>query len=151
MEDPRHLIRRIKWKSVFTVLVLLLIVFFVILGFNPFGLDYKGEGDIKIKSWLEPQKIDLKGTSTVWVEVKNDGKYSKDVEIFLETYDPDIKFLGEVQEKNASVTLGPGESRKLDFKVKAQATYGGSYGISIEAKYDYEEVEDEIYLTLFSS
>lgn len=151
MENPRNLLKRIKWKSVSLVIILLLVVFFIVLGFNPLGMDYKGKGDIKIKSWLEPGRVDLEDESTVWVEIKNTGKKSQDVIVSLKTYDPDVKFLDDTQEKTASRNLGPGESRELDFKVNIKATDGGKYGISIKAEYEHEIIRDEVYLSVVSS
>ncbi len=150
MENPRNILKRIKWKSVFLAIVILLIVFFIAIGFNPFGLDYKGEGDIKIKSWLEPNKVDLEDSSTIWVEVKNTGKGKETVSVSLETYDPHLRFLDGTQEKTTAVTLGPGESRELDSEIDIQAIRGGSYGISITATYDNEKIEDQVYLTVRS-
>jgi uncharacterized membrane protein len=127
--------------------VLFLIVIFIIIGFNPFGLDYKGSGEIKIKSWVEPNKVDLSGKSTVWVEVKNDGKEKKRVFISLQSYDPTVKFVDtNTQSQNESISLGRGESRRLDFKIKVLANYGGDYGINIKARYDTESIEDEVYI-----
>ncbi|MEM2918603.1 MAG: hypothetical protein QXY62_03800 [Candidatus Altiarchaeota archaeon] len=144
----RSIIKRIKWKSVALVIFLVAIAFLIILGFNPF-LSYKGSGEIKIRSWAEPNKVSLDGKSTIWVEVKNQGSENKRVFISLKSYDPVIKFFEtNSQEENKTIFIGKGESRKLDFKIQISASYAGDYGVSIKAKYDKETIEDEVYISV---
>lgn len=144
----RGIIKRIKWKSVALVIFLIAILFFIILGLNPF-LTYRGAGEIKIRSWAEPNKVPLNGKSTIWVEVKNHGSENKKVFVFLKSYDPVVKFSKtDSQYSNETIVLGKGESRKLDFNVEISASYVGDYGISIKAKYDKEIIDDEVYISV---
>ena len=143
---PRNIIKRIKWKSVLTFLVVVIAVILILIGFNPF-LSYKGSGDVKIKSWADPNKVSLLGTSTIWVEVRNQGKDTRQVSVSLKSYNPVIKFTDTTnQEKIEVVNLGKGESQKLDFKVQLSAENEGSYGVHVSANSGSESIEDDVYI-----
>jgi len=145
---PRNIIKRIKWKSVLTFIVVVIAVFLVVIGFNPF-LSYKGSGDVKIKSWADPNKVSLTGTSTIWVEVRNQGKENKNVSISLKSYNPIIRFIDTTnQEKIETINLGKGESQKLDFKVQISAENEGSYGVRVYANSGNEIIEDDVYINV---
>ena len=125
--NPRNVIRRIKWKSVLTVFFVFLAIILVIIGFNPF-MTYKGSGDIKIRAWAEPSKVNLNDKSTIWVEIKNQGDEKIWVFLSLKSYDPTIKFLKtNTQNDNETISLGKGESRKIDFKTEISAECSGGF------------------------
>ncbi len=145
---PRNIIKRIKWKSVLTFLVVVIAVILILIGFNPF-LSYKGAGDVKIKSWADPNRINLQGTSTIWIDVKNQGNENKNVLVVLKSYDPTIKFSDtNSQEENKTVFIGKGGSKKIDFGIQVSADYSGDYGIKITATYDKGTVDDEVYISV---
>jgi hypothetical protein len=151
-----ELLARVKWKPVILLLVLvavLVAVFWGALDLKPvtlFAPSYKEGGDIQVRSWADPGRVDLRGTSTARVEVKNVGKESTNVWIRLETYNPGLLF-DETggQKANESLSLGPGESRALGFKIKFNATYGGKYGVKVTVSPGGENIDDEIYFDVF--
>ncbi len=151
---------RIKWGAVAVVIIAIIIILAVYTKFNPFsGITttlnpvYKGTDALKIRSWVSPDKINLNGRSTAWVDIKNTGEKELSVFVKLKTYDEKLKFIPEDEKEtqtiNKTMEIGPGESRKLDFKIKLfDAIYGGDYRIDIIANYgkEFEPVEDSVYL-----
>ncbi len=146
-----ELLARIKWQSVIVllaVIVVLAAVFWGALDLKPVNLfapSYKEGGDVQVRSWADPSSVALRGTSTARVEVKNIGKESSNVLIRLETYDPSLLFDDTGSQKaNESISLGPGESRALGFKLRFNATYGGTYVVKVVVSPGGENIDDEI-------
>lgn len=150
MKAFKNIISRIKWKSVLglisVVVLILLILWALPVLFAP---GYKGSGDIQIRSWIEPDRVDLKGKSTVWIEIRNTGDENVEIGVNLRTYDKNLIFeeTGN-QGINESIKLGPGESRELDFNMNVNAPYGGKYGIKILVSHKRETIEDEEFLNV---
>ncbi|MEA3254333.1 MAG: hypothetical protein U9Q22_00680 [Candidatus Altiarchaeota archaeon] len=152
MKALKSIISRVKWKSVLgliSFIALILFVLWAILTLNPFGPGYKGEEDIQIRSWVDPGRVDLKGKSTVWIDVMNRGDEKVEVDVDLQTYDKNLIFekTGN-QRTNESRILGPRESRELDFKVNVNAPDSGKYGIKILVTHTGESIEDEVFLNV---
>lgn len=146
INKPRNIIKRVKWRSVGIVILAAFLLFLVFIGFNPF-ISYKGSGDIKIKSWADPGSVGLSDKSTIWIEVMNRGEEKKWIFLSLKSYSPVITFLeNNGQEANETMSLGRGESRRIDFKVQVSAEYGGNYGVEVDARYDREQIDDEVYI-----
>jgi hypothetical protein len=152
MKAPKNIISRIKWKSVTgLILVVFLILIFVwaFFVFKPFAPGHKGSGDIQIRSWVEPGRVDLKGKSTVWIDVINKGDEKVNIDVNLETYDKNLIFEQTGNQRiNETKALGPRESRELDFRVNVDAPDGGKYGVKIRVSYKRETIEDEVFLTV---
>lgn len=157
----RETLSRIKWGAVIVVLIAILILAAVYMKFNPFENIsplkppvYKGSEDLRIRSGANPDTISTDGKSTIWVEIKNTGEKKHNVLINLTTYDEKLKFLeSDSRNINESITVGPMESRKLEFKVKLfEVKYGGDYGIDITVKSDknLELIEDVVFLHVTS-
>jgi hypothetical protein len=149
---PNELLARIKWKPVAILLLVLAVLFVVLFGslgnmsFNLFSPSYKEGGDIRVRSWADPARVDLRGSASARVEVKNVGKEASNIRLRLETYNPGLFFMDtESQKANESVSLGPGESRELGFKLRFNATYGGRYGVKVTVSPGGENIEDEIF------
>jgi hypothetical protein len=147
-----ELLARIKWKPVAILLFVLAVLFVVLFGslgnmsFNLFSPSYKEGGDIRVRSWADPARVDLRGTATARVDVKNVGKEASNIRVRLETYNPSLLFMDTVSQKaNESISLGPGESRELGFKLRFNATYGGRYGVKVTVSPGGENIEDEIF------
>jgi hypothetical protein len=147
-----ELLARIKWKPVAILLVVLAVLFVFLFGslgsmsFNLFAPSYKEGGDIRVRSWADPSRVDLKGTANARVDVKNVGKEASNIRVRLETYNPSLLFMDTVSQKaNESISLGPGESRELGFKLRFNATYGGRYGVKVTVSPGGENIEDEIF------
>jgi len=119
------------------------------LSFSLFPQGFKGAGDIQVRSWADPSVVDLHGTATARVEVKNVGKEGGNIRLWLETYNQGLYFVDTgTQKVNETVSLGPGESRELGFRVKVNATYGGRYGLKVTVSPGGENIEDEIFFTV---
>ena len=148
MELMDNIISRIRWKSVIILIVAILVIAIAFSSINLFPSGYKGTDDIRVRTWLDPSTINLKGESIVWIEVMNTGKDDIWIRLGLNTDDPALLFRNTGRQNTTEVVkLGPGESRKLDFKVRLDgALYGGNYGINILLEYEDEEIEDKIYL-----
>jgi hypothetical protein len=147
-----EILARIKWKPVAVLVIVLAVLFVVLFGslgnmsFNLFSPTYKEGGDIRERSWADPGRVDLKGTSFARVDVKNVGTEASNIRVRLETYNPSLFFIDtESQKANETVSLGPGESRQLGFKLKFNATYGGRYGVKVTVSPGGENIEDEIF------
>ena len=132
------------------LLVLSAAIVWVLFTMKPFGQSYKGEGDIQVRSWSDPSRIETSGKSTAKVEVKNAGDDDADVLVKLEAFDPALSFEqtgGQVV--NESIRLGRGESRELRFKVVFNATHGGRYGLKETVSSRTGSIEDEIFFDVF--
>jgi len=148
-----ELFARIKWKPVALLIIALAVIVVLLFGslgnmsFNLFAPSYKEGGDIRVRSWADPSRVDLRGTATARVDVKNVGKESSNIRVRLETYDPpSLLFADSGSEKaNESISLGPGESRELGFKLRFNATYGGRYGVKVTVSPGGENIDDEIF------
>lgn len=152
MKSLRDLISRIKWNAVFGVIALILLILLIVvvfIAFNPLAPRYRGTDDVQIRSWAEPGSTDLKGKSTIYVDIKNSGDENIRVNITLSSRTDKLWFADTgKQQTTRIITLGRGESRKPEFEVRANATDSGTYGIDIKVSYDYRSVEDEVYLKL---
>ena len=153
MKLKDDIISRIRWKSVMVVLLVIVIIAIAFSSVNLFSSGYMGKKDIKIRTWLDPSTVDLNGKSIVWSEVKNTGQEDVWILLNLDTDDPALLFKDtENQSTSEFIKLGPGESRKLDFKIElVYASYSGDYGINILLKYDEEEIKDKIYLKVMET
>ena len=150
-----ELFARIKWKPVALLLIALAVIVVLLLGslgnmsFNLFAPSYKGGGDIRVRSWADPVRVDLRGTATARVDVKNVGKEPSSIRMYLEPLDPySSSFIFDdtgSQKTNKTLSLGPGESKDLGFIIRFNATYGGKYGIKVTVAPGGENIKDEIF------
>ncbi len=139
-------LRRVRWNVVFGLLVVLVVVVLLLFG-NPLKPRYHGEGEIKMRAWLEPDTVGLLDESTAWVELINQGgrEYNLTIEVSAKSRELSLKSTGEmVAEK--SIIIGPGESRNIPFKINVDAEYAGSYGVNLQVVYDRKEITSEMYL-----
>jgi hypothetical protein len=150
-----ELLARIKWKPVVILFIALAVIVALLFGslgnmsFNLFAPSYKEGGDIQVRSWADPSGVDLKGTSFARVDVKNVGKEASNIRVRLETYNPSLFFIDTGSQKaNESISLGPGESRELGFKLRFNATYGGRYGVKVTVSPGGENIEDEVFFNV---
>ena len=154
-----ELLARIKWQSVIVLLIAIVVlgaIFWGALDLKPvtlFAPTYKEGGDIQERSWADPGRVDLRGSSTARVEVKNIGKEPTNIRIFLEPLDPySSSFTFDdtgSQKTNRSLSLGPGESKDLGFKIRFNATDVGKYGLKVTVSPGGENIDDEIYFDVF--
>ena len=143
-------LKRVRWNVVSGLLVVLVILALLLLG-NPLDPKYLGEGDIKMRSWLDPGTVKLSDESTAWVELINQGKKEYNVTLCMSSKSRELSFesAGEVAVQN--IIIGPGESRNIPFEIDVYAEYAGSYGVDIQALYGKKEITSEMYLTVKGS
>ncbi len=135
---------KIRWRSVAIVVGLLIVVAVL---FKSLPTSYKTGEDISIRSWADPDKVELNGKTTIWVEVKNVGENEINVTLNVSAYSSSLVFSDPQVE---TVSLGPGEQRNVDFRARLEeAKYGGDYRIDINAYKDKTSgVTDTIYITV---
>ena len=141
-------LKRVRWNVVFGLLVVLVVVAFLLFG-NPLKPTYMGEGDIKMRTWLEPETVSLTDESTAWAELINRGEKRYNITVFMSAKSKEITFTqtgaGNIEK---SILIGPGESRSIPFALSINAEYEGSYGIDVDASYGREKITEEIYLVV---
>ncbi|MEA1924791.1 MAG: hypothetical protein U9M95_02875 [Candidatus Altiarchaeota archaeon] len=144
-------LKRVRWNVVFGLLVVLVLVVFLLLG-NPMEPKYQGDGEMKMRSWLEPNTVGLSDDSTAWVELMNlgDDEYNLSLRMSAKSRELSFKSTGELAVQK-SIIIGPGESRNIPFEIDVDAEYAGSYGIDIQVVYDKKEITSEMYLTVKDS
>ncbi len=144
-------LKRVRWNVVFGLLVVLFVLTLLLLG-NPLNPKYQGEGDIKMRSWLDPNSVGLSGESTAWVELMNLGGDEYNLSLGMSAKSEELSFkstgAGSVEK---SIIIGPGESRNIPFEIIVDAEYAGNYGVNIQALYDKKEIISEMYLAVKSS
>ncbi|OYT55206.1 MAG: hypothetical protein B6U72_00195 [Candidatus Altiarchaeales archaeon ex4484_2] len=144
-------LKRVRWNVVFGSLVVLVVVAFLLLG-NPLDPKYQGEGEIKMRAWLDPNTVGLSDESTAWVELMNlgDDEYNLTLGMSAKSRELSFNSAGELAVQK-SIIIGPGESRNIPFKINVDAEYAGSYGVNIHAVYGKKEITSEMYLTVKGS
>lgn len=147
MDSVIDTLRRVRWNVVGGILLVLLLIAVVFMGISPFSPGYTGEGDIVIKSWLEPSTTQFSDSSTLYVEVKNRGDSLRDVRLFTMVSGEALNFTTG-KEANQTVSIGSGESRKIPFPLKVKAQYEGEYHVSIRASYNHQQIKDDVYLNV---
>ena len=150
----KDLLARVKWKPVGAVVLVLLIaviLLFVLPSINLFSSPYKGVGDVQAKVWADPARVELKGHTSVWVEVNNKGAAAQNVLVRMEIDDKDISFEESGNQKiNKTIQLGSGESRQVSFPVILNASSGGKYGIKMSALPSGETaIVDKVFLDVY--
>jgi len=152
MKQLKSVISRIRWNVVLAIIAAILLVVLiavVLVTIKPLDSGYKGEDDIKIKSWADPGVIKLSDTSDIWVDIRNTGDDSHVVYIILESHDSSIEFVDTGSQRiKTNITIGPRESRKPKFPLEIDATLIGDYGIKITVSYTYDKIEDEVILNV---
>jgi len=149
MKSIKDTLRRVRWSVVFGIFLVLLLIILVFVSINIFPPAYKGEGDIVMRSWLEPQKTKLNGDSNVWVEIKNRGENIHIVDVKAVTSSSEVVFDdSKGQEVNKTVQIGPGESRRVPFHINVNARYEGDYRIDVFVIYDNIQVSYDLYLQI---
>ena len=146
------LLARVKWKSVSALVLLIaaiILVLWALYTLKPFQASYKGVGDVQARFWVEPPKTGPKGTTTVWVEVKNKGQDTRNVSVSLESYSKNLLFETREQKISKDVEIGSGESRQLPFKASLNASYGGRYGMKAVVSPGGENIEEELFVEVF--
>lgn len=147
MKLVKDIISRIRWNVVISIIAVLIFILIVVLFFNPFNPDFACSDGLCISTYTEPPEVELKGESTLWVDLKNRGGEDLIVDVRLKTRNPALLFKDQQeQETNREIELGAGESMKLNFDLKANATYPGTYRIDVTTTYDNGRLEDDVYL-----
>ncbi len=155
MKQIKSIITRIRWDVVFGILsailiVLLLAVVFIFI--RPLEAGYKGNDEIRIRSWADPSAIKLNDKSTVWIDIRNTGLDTLTVYVVLRSHDPNLIFADtDNQTINKKIVIGPRESRQPKFPVKINTELSGDYGIEITVSYAYDQIEDEVILNVLKS
>ncbi len=133
----------------FGTVIVLAILIIMFSGMVPFAPRYIGDGDVVMRSWVEPQTVKLKDGSTAWVEIKNTGNRNIDVIVYAAAKSSDLVFMDSGgQVANQTVQIGAGESRNIPFEIQIKADYEGSYGVSITVVYDKTLLRDELFLNV---
>ncbi|RLI91897.1 MAG: hypothetical protein DRO65_00790 [Candidatus Altiarchaeales archaeon] len=146
-ESWKKAIKRIRWNVVFGTIFVVLVIIAAVIHFNPFSSGYKGKGDLLLKSWLKPRKVDIRDTSTIYVELFNRGDEKINVKLHLSSRNLEVTFPESNStsvEKN--IRIGAGEKRIITTKILINASYAGSYGIDIKATYNGKVVKDTQFL-----
>ncbi|MFH1403178.1 MAG: hypothetical protein ABIH11_02795 [Candidatus Altiarchaeota archaeon] len=137
MGSVANTIMRIKWRSVFALLIVIGAIYFLV---NSLPSSYQVKNNIALKTTADPEVIMPGGTSTITVEVKNlDKEKSITVSVKAKTTDNSMFFSTTYSGDylKGGILIGPQESRKLNFDVKSKAgSLEGRYGITVEAVED---------------
>ena len=148
------LLARVKWKSVLALILLIAVIILVVWGFyvlKPFTANYKTKGDLSARFWADPARTELRGATTVWVEVKNRGSDKLPVTVTMNTYSKSLLFAAGEQNMSKGVELGPGESRQLPFSANMNASYAGTYGLKAVVSSGGENIEQELFIEAFEA
>lgn len=148
----KNLISRIRWNVVISIVTVIVLIVIAVLFFKPFTPPLKCSDGVCIQSRAEPGEVGLKGESTLWVDIMNRGNEDLIMEVKLKTRNV-VLFFEETytQDISREIELGPGESMKLNFNVKANASYPGTYRTDITAIFNNERIESEVYLKVQST
>ena len=131
----RSLIYRIRWTSVFA-LVLLLGLIYLLITTLPGG--YSVEGDIGLYAFSDPPSIEPNKEALMEVEIKNINSVSEmTVVITGLTYDSNLIFFDTYSQNFLSdpINIGPQEVRRVAFRIrsKPEALFG-EYRVKISAE-----------------
>ncbi|MBN2014414.1 MAG: hypothetical protein JW778_04475 [Candidatus Altiarchaeota archaeon] len=149
MKLVKDLISRIRWNVVISMIAVVIFIFMAISFFNPFTPDYRCSNGLCINAYTEPGEVELTGESTLWVDLRNRGTDDLNIYVKLKTRNPALLFRDErEQETEKAAELGAGESMKLNFDLKANATYPGTYRVDVTVTYSGGHVEDDVYLNV---
>jgi uncharacterized membrane protein len=145
----KNLISRIRWNVVISIIAVIILIVIAVLFFRPFTPQSKCSNGLCIRSYMEPGEVDLRGESTLWVDIRNRGGDDQFIDVKLKTRNV-VLFFEETktQEVGKDVELGSGESIKLNFNVNSNASYPGTFRIDITALYEDKQINDEVYLKL---
>ncbi len=150
MKQLRSIISRVRWNVVFGILAsitIILLLAVVFISVKPLDSGYKGEDDIRIRSWAEPATVKLNDESWIWIDIRNTGSNTRLVHVTLESHDPSLRFIDtNNQTIRKDISIGPRESRKPGFPVEINAELSGDYGVRITVSYTYNRIEDEVTL-----
>jgi len=148
-------LKRVRWNVVLGVLIisgLLTYLLMTYVGFSiqtPFTPTYKGEGDIVMRSWLDPKDVKQMDKGIIQTEIKNNGNQNYKAELLVTAKSSSIVFAdSNTQRVNKSVDIGPGESRNVPFRYNINAQYEGNYRIDIKTDFKKGKVVDELYLNV---
>lgn len=152
MKQLKSILSRVRWNVVMGIIATILLVALiavVLVTIKPLDSGYKGEDDIRIKSWAEPSTVKLNDESRIWIDIRNTGSNTRVVHVTLESHDPSLKFIDtNNQTIKKDIAIGPKESRKPGFPVEINAELSGDYGIRILVSYTYDRIEDEVILNV---
>ncbi len=134
LERLKSVVSRIRWKSVFALL-LLAATAYVVVEALPGG--YAVGGDVGIRVSADPPEVSPGGSAMLDVELKN-LRESRDMAIIVsgQTYDPNVYFDDTYAQTygSRSINIGPQETRKLTLKVRVKPeALQGSYVIDFKA------------------
>ncbi|OYT41648.1 MAG: hypothetical protein B6U86_01985 [Candidatus Altiarchaeales archaeon ex4484_43] len=146
MKFVKNLISRVRWNVVISIVAVIVLIIIAVLFFRPGAPHFECSNGVCIDSYAEPSEVSLKGDSTLWIDIKNRGDEDLIIDIKLET--SKVLFFKETNSREISdeVELRPGESIKLNFDVKANASYPGTYRTDIMVAYNDERIDDEVYI-----
>ncbi len=144
MKFVKDLISRIRWNVVISIAALLVFAVIALFFIKPFNPQYTCSNEVCVSTHMDPDAVKMNGESVLWVELRNDGSTDLSVAVTAKTRNPAILFK-KTMERNSSreVHLGAGESMKLNFNMKANATYPGTYITDITIRYGHEEIKSD--------
>lgn len=145
----KNLISRVRWNVVVSIIAVIILLVIAVLFFRPFTPQSKCSNGLCIHSYMEPSETELRGASTLWVDIRNRGADDLFIDVKLKTRNA-VLFFEETntQEVDKEFALGSGESIKLNFNVNANASYPGTFRMDITALYEDKQINDEVYLKL---
>ena len=145
MKFVKNIILRIRWNVIISIVAVVILIVIAVLFFKP--SPFRCSNSVCINSYAEPSRITLKGDSTLWIDIRNMGGEDLIIDIKLKTRN-EVLFFKETnsREINKEIELGPGESMQLNFNLKANAPYPGTYRTDIMAMYNDEQINDEVYI-----
>ncbi|MFC2154023.1 hypothetical protein ACFLRC_00890 [Candidatus Altiarchaeota archaeon] len=146
-----------KWKSVFLLLVLVVIVGFLLYMISQNiapGFTVKNDLGVRVSASPSTFQVGDSDGSEISIEVTNQEE-DLDVEVTVEAETHDSNLVFGYPKKNSTktseqnVVIGPGEIKKVVFNVYAKrGAHEGKYRIDITAhkKNGLDKVEDDIYV-----
>ncbi|MFH1721747.1 MAG: hypothetical protein ABH950_03985 [Candidatus Altiarchaeota archaeon] len=152
----RSIVARVKWRSVFLLIVFVAVVVFLLyLISQNVTPGFTTDNNLGIRVSAEPSTIEIGDSdgAKVSVEVTNDEE-AEDVTVSVtaETHDENFVFgfpaENGTKASEEGVVVGPGEIKKVDFQVFAlKGAHEGTYLIDVEARKDaIDKVTESIYV-----
>lgn len=151
MEDLKRLFSKVRWTSVLALIVVIVVVALILLNLPS---RYSVQGNIGVTASADPRKVKIGERSTIEIEVKNlDENEEARISIEAQTHDESFVFVksGTKYAFESDVLIGPEESRKVKFDVRAlTGSLPGKYRVDVTAKPEnYNEgAKDVVYITV---
>ncbi|MBU4201630.1 MAG: hypothetical protein KKB85_00575 [Candidatus Altiarchaeota archaeon] len=152
MKPLKSVISRVRWNVVLAIIAAILIVALaavVLVTIKPLDSGYKGEEDIRIKSWAEPSTVKLNDESKIWVNIKNEGSKTYTVHIKLKSPERTLIFTNTTNQTiEQEIKIEPKGERSPEFPIEIDTNLIGRYVVTVTVSYDHSEIEDEVILNV---